>query len=98
MILSELNAPFDNLEQTPESTHDWHQGRAQHSDQQIHEVPTWIKNKKDNHTINEEYEVVDINSFSEMQRLAYNIVKSHFDNTSSERAIMSHYYSCSWYW
>ena len=85
MILSELHTPFHNSEQTPDSTHDWHQDRAQYSDQQIHEMPTWIKNKKDNHIMNEQYEVVDINSFREMQGLAYNIVKSHFYDVSSEK-------------
>ena len=77
MILSELHTPFDNCEQMTDSTHDWHQDRAQYSEQQINDMPTWIKNKKDNHINTEQYEVVDINSFSEMQGLAYNIVKSH---------------------
>ena len=45
MILSELNTPFHNSEQIPGSTHDWHLDRAQYSDQQIHEMPTWIKRK-----------------------------------------------------
>ena len=39
---------------------------------------------KEEYTIDEQYDVVDINSFSEMQKLAYDIVKSHFDVTSSE--------------
>ena len=48
-------------------------------------MPTWIKNKKDNHIMNEQYEVVDINSFSEMKGLAYNIVQSHFYDVSYEK-------------
>ena len=48
-------------------------------------MPTWIKTKKDNHIINDQYEVVNINSFSEMQGLAYNIIESHFDDISSEK-------------
>ena len=47
-------------------------------------MPTWIKKNKEEYTIDEQYEVVDINSFSEMQKLAYDIVKSHFDVPSSE--------------
>ena len=85
MILSDLNTLFDNSEQTPESTYDWHLDRANYSELQIQEMPTWIKTKKDEYTIDEQYVVVDINSFSEMQKLAYNIVKSHFDDTSSEK-------------
>ena len=85
MILSDLHTPFDNSEQMPDSTHDWHQDRARYSEQQIHAMSTWIRTKKDNHVINEQYEVVDINSFSEMQGLAYNIVKLHFDDISSDK-------------
>ena len=37
------------------------------------------------HMTGTKYEVVDINSFREMQGLAYNIVKSHFYDVSSEK-------------
>jgi hypothetical protein len=46
MILSDLNTPFHNSEQTPESTYDWHLDRANYSEQQIKEMPTWIKTNK----------------------------------------------------
>ena len=46
MILSDLNTPFDNSEQIPESTYDWHLDRANYSEQQIQEMPTWIKTIK----------------------------------------------------
>ncbi|CAB4012614.1 Hypothetical predicted protein [Paramuricea clavata] len=82
MILSDLNTPFDNSEQTPESTYDWQLDRANYSEQQIQEMPTWIKTNKEEYTVDEQYDVVDIDSFSEMQKLAYDIVKSHFDDTS----------------
>ena len=80
MILSNLNTPFENSEQTPGSTYDRHLDRANYSEQQIQEMPTWIKKNKEKYTVDEQYEVVDINSFSEMQ----NMVKSHFDDTSTE--------------
>ena len=82
--LSDLNTPFDNSEQTPESIYDWHLDRANYSEQQIQEMPTWIKTNKEEYTIDEQYDVVDVNSFSEMRKLAYNIVKSHFGDISSE--------------
>ena len=85
MILSYLHTPFDNSEQTPDSTNDWHLDKTNYSEQQIQEMPAWIKTKIENYTIDEQYDVVDINSFSEMQKLAYDIVKAHFDNTSPER-------------
>ncbi len=85
MILSDLHTPFDNCEQTSESTHDWHLDRANYSEQQIHEMPTWIKTNKEEYTIDEQYDIVDVNSFSEMQKLAYDIVNSHFHDASSNK-------------
>ncbi len=85
MILSDLNTPFDNADQTSGSTHDWHLDRANYSEQQIHEMPTWIKTNKENYTIDEQYDIVDVNSFSEMEKLAYDIVNSHFHDTSSNK-------------
>ena len=51
------------------------------------EMPTWIRVMKDQNSnvTYQEYEVSDINSFSEMQRRAYNIVESHFTNNSPEQ-------------
>ena len=40
MIISDLHTPFEGSEQTSESTHDWHQDRAQYTDQQFGEMPT----------------------------------------------------------
>ena len=62
-----------------------HLDSANYSEQQIQEMSTWIRKNKEEYTIDEQNEVVDINSFSEMQKLAYDIVKFHFDDTSSER-------------
>ena len=49
MILSDLHTPFENSEQEPKCIYDWHQDRPQYSEQQIHEIPTWIKTKKDDY-------------------------------------------------
>lgn len=61
--------------------------RVRYTDQQIGEMATWIKTQKDQaHPITHEaYEVVDINSFSEMQNLACNIVKNHCHDTSCDK-------------
>ena len=50
-ILSDLNIPFDNSEQTPDSTYDWHLDRANYSEQQIQEMSTWIKKKTKRNTL-----------------------------------------------
>ncbi len=89
--MSRTFAPFrlehsiDNSEQTSESTDDWHLDRANYSEQQINEMPTWIKTNKGEYTIDEQYDIVEVNSFSEMQKLAYDIVNSHFHDTSSNK-------------
>ena len=48
-------------------------------------MSTWIKTNKEQYMVDEQYDIIDINSFSEMQKLAYDIVKSHFDDTSLEK-------------
>lgn len=87
MIISDLHTPFENSHETLPSTHDWHQDRVRYTDQQIGEMPTWIKTMKEqaNDITHQNYEVVDINSFSEMQKLAYTIVKTHSLDNSVEK-------------
>ena len=48
-------------------------------------MPTWIKTNKGEYTVDEQYDIVDVNSFSEMQELAYDIVNSHFHDTLSNK-------------
>ncbi|CAB4022076.1 Hypothetical predicted protein [Paramuricea clavata] len=48
-------------------------------------MPTCIKTNKEEYTVDDQYDVVDINSFSEIQKSAVDIVESHFDDTSSEK-------------
>ena len=43
----------------------------QYSEQQVNEMPTWIKTMRQDHVVNADYDVVNINSFSEMQKLGY---------------------------
>ena len=82
MILSDLHTPFAHSNEISQSTNNWEQD--QYNQQQIDEMPTWIKRKKD-YVINEQYEVVDINSFSEVQALVYSIVNSHCNDICCEK-------------
>ena len=66
-----------------------HLDRANYSEQQIHEMPTWIKTNIEEYTVGEQYDTVDVDSFSEMQKLANDIVKSHFDDTSCNKEPLS---------
>ena len=85
MILSDLRTPFHTSEQTSEFRHDWHLDSANYSEQQIHEMPTWIKTNKEDFILDEPCDVVDVNSFSGMQKLAFDLVKSHFHDASSQK-------------
>ena len=82
MIISNLNMPFSDSGQTDvEIAYEWTSDRANYSEQQIGEMPACIKNMREEsvHVLHENNENIDVDTFSEMQELAYNIVKSHFN-------------------
>ena len=88
MIISNLNMPFSDSGQTDvEIAYEWTSDRANYSEQQIGEMPAWIKNMREEsvHVLHENNENIDVDTFSEMQELAYNMVKSHFNEISSNR-------------
>ena len=63
MFISDLHTPFKNSEHT-QSTHDWHEDRTRYTDQQIGEMPNWIKIKREQATTNitqQECNTVNIN-------------------------------------
>lgn len=75
MIISDLHTPFINSSQTnSESANEWHNDRSDYSEQQIGEMPTWIKNMREqsNQALHENSRNihVDLDTFSEMQGLA----------------------------
>lgn len=77
--MSDLRTPFENAEQCLQTQYNWHEDRANYTDQQIGEMLNWIKTKKEQAVATEHHEVVDVNSLNEMQRLAYHLVNSYFD-------------------
>ena len=85
MILSDLHTPFNYSEETPEPVHDLHVDRGNYSEQKIYEMPSWLKTNKEEFSIDDQYDAVDIDTFSEMQELAYDLVKSHFNDTSLDK-------------
>ena len=88
MVISNLNMPFSDSGQTDvEIAYEWTSDRANYSEQQIGEMPAWIKNMREEsvHVLHENSENIDVDTCSEMQELAYNIVKSHFNEISSNR-------------
>ena len=85
MIISDLHTPFsESLATNVETAYEWSNDRGNYSEQQIGEMPTWIKNMREasNPSLNANNQNIDLDTFSEMQQLAYNIVRSHFTDIS----------------
>ena len=91
MIISDRRVPFEYAGESSEENHDWQRDRLGYTDQQIGEMPTWIKTKKEqsSNCTNENSNAVNINTFSEMQRLAYDIVNAHQQDESNDKDPLS---------
>jgi hypothetical protein len=88
MIISDLHMPFSDSHTTNvEIAYEWNGDRADYSEQQIGEISVWIKNMREgsHQVLHENNENIDVDTFSEMQELAYNIVGSRFNDISSNR-------------
>ena len=59
------------------NSHDWHCDAVKYTDQQIGEMPSWITAKKENYLAKEQTFSINTESFSDEQRLAYEIVTTH---------------------
>ena len=86
MIISDINTPFESAIETSAPSYDWHRSRLGYTEQQIGEMPTWIKTKKEQSSACHiaALEPIDINTFSEMQKLAYDIVNAHQQDVSND--------------
>ena len=72
MILSDLRTSFDNSsDETSSSSNYWHRDRATYSEQQIDEMPTWVKTKKEQVTDVSHPNNDFFDTLSEMQKLSY---------------------------
>ncbi|KAJ7337854.1 hypothetical protein OS493_008012 [Desmophyllum pertusum] len=78
---------FDPI--TEQSNYDWSLDSMKYTAQQISEMPSWINTSKNNlHQSSAETKRVNINSFSEMQKLAYDMVMSHFQNRQTKEPLL----------
>ena len=91
MILSDFykSGEQSNTAPLPHSNYDWTIDSMKYTTQQIGEMPSWINTSKVNFqpTLTQT-ELIDINSFSEMQKLAYNIITKHSENTSLKEPLL----------
>ena len=75
MILAGLNATSDHASNS--SANDWQKDRENYTQEQLCEMPRWIKDKKDSHNFEDHLFDVDVNCLNHRQRLAYDLVMSH---------------------
>ena len=91
MILSDFykSGEQSNTAPLPHSNYDWTIDSMKYTTQQIGEMPSWINTSKENFqpTLTQT-ELIDINYFSEMQKLAYNIITKHSENTSVKEPLL----------
>ena len=91
MILSEFykSGEQSNKAPLPHSNYDWTIDSMKYTTQQIGEMPSWINTSKVNFqpTLTQT-ELIDINSFSEMRKLAYNILTKHSENTCLKEPLL----------
>ena len=85
MIISDLHIPIETSDQDSSTLYNWQQDRTGYTEQQIGEMSAWIKAQKElgTHINNKYHQIVDVNSFSEMQKHAYDIVKNHSEDCST---------------
>ena len=88
MVISDRNTPFERTSESSEGSYgNWHSDRSTYTEQQIGEMQTWIKTMKEL-SLNgqtENCEAVDTNTFSDMQRLVYDIVNAHQQDDSNDK-------------
>ena len=98
MVLADLvpgsfvNSSNYNVQETIQTEWDWQNDKLKYCDHQIGEMPSWIKTKKDElgpavmlqqHRCN-----IDVDTFSDMQRHAYNIVKTHSEKACPKEPLL----------
>ena len=91
MILADFS--ISNNSSHPEAfpLHNWQTTSYPYTLQQKTEMPTWIISKKQTYiyqALNNPCNNININTFSDMQALAYNLVKEHFESPSQEPPLL----------
>jgi len=92
MILSDfynLDKQCNLNEISEQSCYDWNSDSLKYTIQQISEMPSWLSTSKNDFLQpSAESKKDNINSFSQMQKLAYDIVMLHFKNTHTKELLL----------
>ena len=85
MVLAGLNSAND-AQSFDSYNCNWHEDRNHYAQRQIDEMPQWIKCRRDEeslHPTQQQYDI-DISNLNVKQRLAYDLVISHFNSNSDK--------------
>ena len=91
MILADFSISNNSSDPEASSLHNWQTTSYPYTSQQIAEMPSWIISQKQTYiyqTSNNPFNNININTFSDMQALAYNLVKEHFESPSQEPPLL----------
>ena len=84
------NNPYykDITPQPDNYNYDWKNDQRRYADCLIGEIPSWIKSKKDTFSVALPQQNVDIDTFSDMQAHAYNMIKAHSEQSSPKDPLL----------
>ena len=91
MILADFSISNNSSDPEASSLHNWQTTSYPYTSQQVAEMPSWIISLKQTYiyqTSNNPFNNININTFSDMQALAYNLVKEHFESPSQEPPLL----------
>jgi len=81
----------NTTEETPYpdyNNYDWQNDKHKYADCIIGEITSWIKSKKDTFSVALPRQNIDINTFSDMQAHAYNMIKAHSEQPSPKDPLL----------
>ena len=91
MILADFSISNNSSDPEASSLHNWQTASYPYIPQQIAEMPSWIISQKQTYIYqisNNPFNKININTFSDMQALAYYLVKEHFESPSQEPPLL----------
>jgi len=91
MILSDFHNSNTNFSHDipKHDSVDWHESHVRYTDQQIGEMPNWIKSMKENNeqVLVDKKDNIDLKCLSEQQKLAFSIVQLHSNTNNPDEPL-----------
>jgi hypothetical protein len=78
----------DDMQNSDDMISDWQTDKRKYTIQEVGEMPSWIRTKQAELSQHSHTSQVDVSTFSDMQRFAYNIIKTHSENSSGVNQLL----------